>query len=133
MKPTEILSSEHRVIEGVLDCLEAMVGQAKAAGRLEPQPAKDAVAFFRDFADRCHHGKEEAHLFPALERTQAEMQPWGQEMHGCLLELDQLAIHPNVFRFHSHKTLLLDNERGLAMAGVPPLRPPSLIRLTDGR
>jgi hemerythrin-like domain-containing protein len=44
-----------------------MVGQAKAAGRLERQPAKDAVAFFRDFADRCHHGKEEAHLFPAIE------------------------------------------------------------------
>jgi hemerythrin-like domain-containing protein len=67
MKPTEILSSEHRVIERVLDCLEAMVAQARRAGRLEPQPAKDAVAFFRDFADRCHHGKEEAHLFPALE------------------------------------------------------------------
>ena len=67
MKPTEILSSEHRVIERVLDCLEAIVRQAKAAGRLEPQPARDAVAFFRDFADRCHHGKEEAHLFPALE------------------------------------------------------------------
>ncbi len=67
MKPTEILSSEHRVIERVLDCLAAMVAQARRAGRLDPQPAKDAVAFFRDFADRCHHGKEEAHLFPALE------------------------------------------------------------------
>ena len=39
---------------------------SRRAGSM-PQPAKDAVAFFRDFADRCHHGKEEAHLFPALE------------------------------------------------------------------
>ena len=67
MKPTEILSGEHRVIEQVLDCLEAMLRQAETAGRLDPAPAKDAVAFFRNFADRCHHGKEEAHLFPALE------------------------------------------------------------------
>ena len=67
MKPTEILSGEHRVIEQVLNCLEAIVRQARSAGRLDRQSAKDAVAFFRNFADRCHHGKEEAHLFPALE------------------------------------------------------------------
>jgi hemerythrin-like domain-containing protein len=67
MKPTEILSTEHRVIEQVLGCLEGMVRQAESAGRLDAAPAKDAVAFFRNFADRCHHGKEEAHLFPALE------------------------------------------------------------------
>ena len=67
MKPTEILTSEHRVIEQVLNCLEAIVRTAKAAGRLDRQSAKDAVAFFRNFADRCHHGKEETHLFPTLE------------------------------------------------------------------
>jgi hemerythrin-like domain-containing protein len=67
MKPTEILSGEHRVIEQVLACLEAIVREAKSAGRLDAAPAKDAVAFFRNFADRCHHGKEEVHLFPALE------------------------------------------------------------------
>ena len=67
MKPTEILSAEHRVIEQVLNCLEKMLAGAQKTGRLEKQPALDAVAFFRTFADQCHHGKEEAHLFPALE------------------------------------------------------------------
>jgi hemerythrin-like domain-containing protein len=67
MKPTEILSHEHRVIEQVLACLERMTQKFTAEGRLDPQPARDAVAFFRNFADRCHHGKEEAHLFPAME------------------------------------------------------------------
>jgi hemerythrin-like domain-containing protein len=67
MKPTEILGNEHRIIERVLSCLEAISRQAKSAGRLDEHSAKDAVAFFRNFADRCHHGKEEAHLFPALE------------------------------------------------------------------
>ena len=67
MKPTEILSGEHRIIEQVLASLEAIAREAKATGRLDPQPARDAVAFLRNFADCCHHGKEEAHLFPALE------------------------------------------------------------------
>lgn len=67
MRPTEVLSGEHRVIEQVLSCLEAMVRQAKSAGRLDGPSAADAVLFFRNFADRCHHGKEETRLFPALE------------------------------------------------------------------
>jgi hemerythrin-like domain-containing protein len=67
MKPTEILSGEHRVIEQVLACLEAIVGDARSSGRLDLPAANDAIAFFRNFADRCHHGKEETHLFPALE------------------------------------------------------------------
>jgi hemerythrin-like domain-containing protein len=67
MKPTEILSNEHRIIEQVLGCLEAIAHDAESAGRLDPQAASDAIAFLRNFADRCHHGKEETHLFPALE------------------------------------------------------------------
>lgn len=67
MKPTDILSSEHRVIEQVLDCLEAMVRQCTSGGGLDEQPARDAVAFFRNYADRYHHAKEEAHFFPAME------------------------------------------------------------------
>jgi len=67
MKPTEVLSAEHRVIEQVLNCLEKIAAQAEKTGKLEKQPAQDAVSFFRAFADQCHHGKEEALLFPALE------------------------------------------------------------------
>ena len=67
MKPTDILSNEHRVIEQVLSCLEKMIEQTRSRQKLATQPARDAVTFFRMFADRCHHGKEEAHLFPAME------------------------------------------------------------------
>jgi hemerythrin-like domain-containing protein len=67
MRPTEILSNEHRVIEQVLDCLEIIARRGQAQGRLDGPSAADAVEFFRNFADRCHHGKEEAHLFPAME------------------------------------------------------------------
>lgn len=67
MKPTEILSNEHRVIEQVLACLERMIDQSQSRRKLAEQPACEAVVFFRMFADRCHHGKEETHLFPAME------------------------------------------------------------------
>ncbi len=67
MKPTEILRNEHRVIEQVLNCLEAMLRRGKSAGRLDGESAHEVIAFFRNFADHCHHGKEEDHLFPSLE------------------------------------------------------------------
>ena len=67
MRPTEILSSEHRVIEIMLQCLARMTEQAEAAGRLDKEPAEQALEFIARFADGCHHGKEEQHLFPAME------------------------------------------------------------------
>lgn len=67
MRPTEILSSEHRVIEIMLQCLARMTEQAETSGRLEKEPAEQALEFIANFADGCHHGKEEQHLFPAME------------------------------------------------------------------
>jgi hemerythrin-like domain-containing protein len=67
MKATEILMAEHRVIEQVLNCLEKIADQAEANGKLDAASGRDAVTFFRTFADKCHHGKEEAQLFPAME------------------------------------------------------------------
>lgn len=67
MRPTEILMREHRVIEQVLNCLEVIAERAEAGGAVDAEAAAQAVDFFRGFADRCHHGKEEAHLFPLME------------------------------------------------------------------
>lgn len=66
MKPTAILQSEHRIIEVVLDCLERMVQETKETSHLEAAPATQIVDFIRTFSDRCHHGKEETHLFTTL-------------------------------------------------------------------
>jgi hemerythrin-like domain-containing protein len=61
-KALEILMDEHRVIERVLASLETF------AERLEDdadprQALRDYARFFREFADRCHHAKEEDRLF----------------------------------------------------------------------
>jgi hemerythrin-like domain-containing protein len=68
MKPTEILSSEHRVIEQVLDCLERIGDVAGSRGALDRPSAAQALEVLTTFADRCHHGKEEGALFPMLEK-----------------------------------------------------------------
>ena len=67
MKATDILMDEHRIIEQVLNCLEKLAERCEAGEKLDNTSALDALAFFRNFADRCHHGKEESHLFPLLE------------------------------------------------------------------
>jgi hemerythrin-like domain-containing protein len=66
MRPTEILSSEHRVIEQVLDCVEALARGAQRELTFDARDALQAVEFLRKFADVCHHGKEEKHLFARL-------------------------------------------------------------------
>lgn len=66
MRPTDILSSEHRVIEQVLDCLEALTHRSREAGRLDTEHAAQVLEVLRTFADHCHHGKEEERLFPML-------------------------------------------------------------------
>lgn len=67
MRPTTVLMDEHRVIERVLDCLQAMVERAAVEGALDGEAAEQALDFFRHFADHCHHAKEEDLLFPLLE------------------------------------------------------------------
>jgi hemerythrin-like domain-containing protein len=62
----EALMREHRLIEEVLGALETFadaVGQGEAGGR---GTVADFGAFFKNFADRCHHGKEEDRLFATM-------------------------------------------------------------------
>jgi hemerythrin-like domain-containing protein len=60
--------NEHRNIERVLDCLERMTVMADTSGHLDGASARESLAFFRGYADRCHHGKEEDLLFPMMEK-----------------------------------------------------------------
>src|SRR4030067_1642255 len=63
---TEVLMTEHRAIERVLDVLEKMMDIYEAEDKLEVEMLSEVVDFLRNFADGCHHTKEEKLLFPAL-------------------------------------------------------------------
>ena len=66
MQATEILMSEHRVIERVIASLESQAGDLAAGRQVRPGFFLDAAGFIKGFADGCHHHKEEGVLFEAL-------------------------------------------------------------------
>jgi len=66
MHPTEILSHEHRVIQNMLDQLEEETRGIAAGRPLSRDFFDQALDFFRNFADGCHHAKEENLLFPRM-------------------------------------------------------------------
>lgn len=69
MNAARILEEEHKVILTVLDVLARVIECTRRENRIPGADARDLVAFFRDYADRCHHSKEEDALFPAMENA----------------------------------------------------------------
>lgn len=67
-KPTDVLRTEHRLIERALEVLDHLSATGRERNRLDLPAARDLLDFLRTFADSCHHRKEEEILFPALER-----------------------------------------------------------------
>jgi len=65
---TENLKDEHRVILRMIKILLVASDKLEKGEAVSPDVFNKAVEFVRVFADRCHHGKEEGELFPALER-----------------------------------------------------------------
>jgi len=60
------LRNEHEGILFGLEILEQMVRTVKETGQIDINDIEDMVNFLRLFADKCHHGKEEGLMFPAM-------------------------------------------------------------------
>lgn len=67
MRPNRLLMDEHQVILSVLAVLEEMARRVERDGVLDEHDAGAALDFFREYADACHHAKEEDLLFPLME------------------------------------------------------------------
>ena len=65
-KATVLLIEEHRVIEQMLDVLESVASKLEKEEQVEATVVERALDFVRNFADRCHHHKEEDLLFASL-------------------------------------------------------------------
>ena len=63
MLATDILSSEHRVIERVIASMEIAASGLEGGKVVRPGFFLDAADFIKGFADGCHHRKEEGVLF----------------------------------------------------------------------
>jgi hemerythrin-like domain-containing protein len=68
MNPIEDLKNEHEAVRLTLKILDRITaGMAGEGTQRHPEHLDQLFEFFGVFVDQCHHGKEEALLFPALE------------------------------------------------------------------
>jgi hemerythrin-like domain-containing protein len=68
MLPAGPLMKEHRLIERMIPLLQAERKRISSTNEPDADFLMRAVDFFRTYADRCHHGKEEDILFAELEK-----------------------------------------------------------------
>ena len=87
LKATEVLMTEHRAIERMLAVLEAAAQRQEKGEHLRPGLFREALDFIRNFADRCHHGKEENILYPRMEARGVSRQ--GGPLYVMLTEHEQ--------------------------------------------
>ncbi|MFH1691255.1 MAG: hemerythrin domain-containing protein [Candidatus Omnitrophota bacterium] len=66
MMPAGPLMIEHRLIERMVDLLKNQKEKIEKEHKADVIFLYNAIDFFRTYADRCHHGKEEDILFKAL-------------------------------------------------------------------
>jgi hemerythrin-like domain-containing protein len=67
MKSLELLMQEHRLIERGLALLKNIADRLERGESVSIEKVISLLDFFRVFADKCHHAKEEKALFPKLE------------------------------------------------------------------
>ncbi len=90
MKAVERLKSEHDLIERALSLLEKAVIRIEAEQSVPEGFSQWAPRFFQQFADQCHHAKEEDVFFPVLKQRGIPEQggPIGVMLHEHVLGRD---------------------------------------------
>jgi hemerythrin-like domain-containing protein len=68
MNPTETLKHEHQIVLLIMKAAEDEVKYMTEGGTLRAERVEKMVDFSRNFTDRCHHAKEEKHLFIMLQQ-----------------------------------------------------------------
>jgi uncharacterized protein (TIGR01244 family) len=95
--PIATMEREHKIIAKIVGAARKEAEAIKQGGSIDVQRLKKMHDFFVNFADRCHHQKEERYFFPLLKKhgvAEAEIEA-ATEQHErgrkLLSELGQLA------------------------------------------
>lgn len=67
MKATQQLKNEHEGVRIMLGILKKICEKLETEGNIDKEHFDRILEFLKVFVDKCHHGKEEELLFPALE------------------------------------------------------------------
>ena len=65
-KAIDDLKHDHEAILSALSILDRIGAGIGSGGRPDKEDLAAFIGFLKEFADKCHHGKEEGLLFPAL-------------------------------------------------------------------
>lgn len=107
MKPPGPLMIEHRLIERMVKLLAGELENMTVRTEADPHFIQTAVDFFRTYADRTHHGKEEDILFRRLEQKSVfgenetmmnrliQEHVWAREAVGKLSDANQQYLAGN--------------------------------------
>jgi hemerythrin-like domain-containing protein len=125
MKPTEELKAEHEGIMVILDVLDRISEKIVAAADVPTEHLDQIIEFLQVFVDKCHHGKEEDILFPAMEEAGI---PVADGPIGVML-----SEHDRGRRFTGEMKTLLQSHRGggagsLVVFTTPALQYTDLLR-----
>lgn len=116
MLPIGPMMIEHRLIERMIQIMDAEAKRIKKEGVLNLTLIDKTVDFIRTYADRCHHGKEEGILFRELEKKNiskehkktmdelVEDHKLGRELTGSLAKARENAAGGN----HSQVATVVD-------------------------
>jgi len=63
------LMNDHEAILSAIQILDRMIATLDKTSSVDGKDIHDFIGFLKEFADKCHHGKEEGHLFPAMVRA----------------------------------------------------------------
>ncbi len=96
LDPIAMLEAEHRVILKIVGAM-AVLADVIEAGQDKRKPVESVLEFLQTYVGRCHHIKEEQHLFPALAARGVPTQgcPIGvlvhehQKLHALVEDLSQ--------------------------------------------
>lgn len=113
MKPIGPLMIEHRLIERMVRLLDGALQTMQTAAEANTGLIRTGVDFFRIYADRTHHGKEEDILFAglrdkALSDEEAEMMQqlirehiWARQAVGKLAAANDRYVKGDVAALHT--------------------------------
>jgi hemerythrin-like domain-containing protein len=76
-EPGDILKADHREIKKLLSAFDGMAAFILQKDSLPDEDLEKAFAVAVEFADKCHHGKEEKALFPHISKASPDV---GAEM-----------------------------------------------------
>jgi hemerythrin-like domain-containing protein len=113
MEATDILRHEHRAIEVVLDSLDRASNALREGKDVPPWIFENGLDFIRNFADRCHHGKEEGRLFPLF--GQRGLPTQGGPIQVMLMEHEEGRKHVQKAAEDYRKWMNGDRSAGIAM------------------